>query len=686
MIEVEETPNGLRVWDSGNNELFIGTVDWNSLGNSSNIERVDSSISGSVSKLIFPADGFSIKDQSEDNWVSYGSRINDVSLESSEYKVQIHSSIVTYVLFESLAKIQMIGEENKLIISFPGKSEIEIGFRARFRTPTTRVNIPETPKGLAQALMIISDSFETHSADRSYPSMRNHPPQIEVKEDDENKLKFREPDHLRNILIKVPNSFEQIFVISPLAYYLQAKLKISDRETVEISLPDHKFSKQFSNQPHLEKESNDMLRRVFMLDCLVREFGEYPTNLVENKLIHDIGINGNYLYHAKPETRLFEYLNTDFKRIEDKLPKWHLSMYIDPNPSSVGILPFLLHRLSAIYTPKSENISNQEILKASLDKTQRSSTFASNNLLKRIKKPILEDGRAHGWLSDDIPFNAFKATTTSFKNGLEYHQNVGDRRKSIGVVINEHEMEEEFSEVNKIYGKSGSEHNSISLQIYEKLNKHKLKKIIEDEDLDFLHYIGHCDVDGLRCPDGNLSLNSIQGSKVRTFLLNACGSYEEGLRLIKKGSIAGVVTLTPVLDEPAAKVGTTFARMVINGFSFFKALELARKQILMHKYYTIVGDGTYRLTNGKDPFPILLKINRLNDNNFELRSKIDSPQIAGASYQPKLKGKREFRLIGNETIDILSRSELIDFLEESNSPAIFEDDLLWTDDVIERLR
>ena len=683
MIEVEETESGLRVWDSANSEVFIETVGWEKMEYSSEILRADHELRGKLRKLICPADIFSVEDVDGGNWETYGARAGRVSLQSSNYLIQIHSSVVIYVHFDGCGYIKTNGSENNLVISLSEQNIVEIGFRSRFRQPSEVLKIPDTPKGIAYYLTQSPKCFELNSPDKSFPSLRNHPPEVELVNGPLNNLE-EDIDHLNDIHFHVPDRFEEVFVLSPLSHYLQANIHIEPRDHIKLSIPQFDFSIQFSNQQLPENELNRLLRKVFMLDCMVRDFGQYKTNLVERDLLEEIDLHGSDLYEESPESRLYEYLNSDFDSIEHQLPKWHLSMYIEPVSDSISALPYVLDRLATVYLPRSKKITEQEILEASLGKSTRSSSNRHETLTENFTQPELDSANSHGWLSNEIPFDAFKASCKSFENRFKYQQHVDDNPISVVVIINEHKMQQEFTSVYNIFSKR-SDNANLNLEIHKKPRRKSLKDLMENSNIDFLHYIGHCDPEGLRCADGNLSMNSLGSCKVQTFFLNACGSVNEGMKLIEKGSVVGAVTLRPVLDQPAANVGSKFARLIINGFSFTNGLELAGREILMKKFYNVVGDGTHRLTNGRDPFPILLEVNRVDGELFKVASKLNSPQIAGSSYQPKLKGKEKFRLLGNETVDILSREELLEFLKESNSPVIYEDNLVWTDDVVERL-
>lgn len=683
MIEVEETESGLHVWDAAKNELSIELIDWEWVGESDEIDRADVELKGCARKLIFPAECFSVNDLESGNWSSYGGRLDDLTLDSGEYVIQIHASIMIYLRFSDTLRIRGISGASQISFEFPCVNQIEIGFRSQFRIPSDKLRISKRPSELAWAISQMSKSMETSSPDRSFPSLREHPPLIEFSKDSKNR---REEENIQenNIIFKTPNCYEELFVVAPLAYYLQAEIRVEQRDSVLLTLPTEGFEYEFSQQPKLELEANSMLRKVFMLDCLVRDFGEYHIEIIERKLLEEIGLDGRSLYKQTPEARLVRYLESPFEKIDDKLPDWHLSMNVDPEPSSIETLPYLLDQLSAIYTPKVEILSSQGILEESLMDSLRTSTPENVEINQFLQKAIPNEAAIRGWLSDKVPFDVFISSTQCYQNRHKYERNAGDRTKSIVVILNEQEMAEEFHQVYEIFSDESS-HATINLSIQKKVGRDSLKSIVENEQIDFLHYIGHCDPEGLRCPDGNLSFIDIEESNVQTFFLNACGSIKEGLTLVEKGSVVGAVTLRQVLNDDAAKVGAAFARLVINGFEFAKSLELARKQILMSKFYSIIGDGTHRITDGDDPFPSLLEIIPTGNGEFKLVSRMNSPRSAGSCFQPKLDGKGQFRLTGNEWEEIIGYSELIDFLQRANSPVKYEGELYWSNEIHEKL-
>lgn len=255
---------------------------------------------------------------------------------------------------------------------------------------------------------------------------------------------------------------------------------------------------------------------------------------------------------------------------------------------------------------------------------------------------------------------------------------------SIHVVLNDPEMAGEHEAVAEIYRRR-AEDRSIDVTVDESLRTADLARVFE-RNHDFVHYIGHCETDGLRCPDGNLAVSSLERCRAQTFFLNACGSFYEGQTLIEKGSVAGAVTFTKVLNDHALKVGSSFATFLAHGFSIERAMSLARSRIMMGKDYAVVGDGTHSLTDGEHQQPTTLTLEPVPDddsdtavpNQFLVTFDCYSTQTTGTYYVPHTDENELATLCGNESNFLLERDEVATLLEECDAAVIYNGDVYWS--------
>ncbi len=56
----------------------------------------------------------------------------------------------------------------------------------------------------------------------------------------------------------------------------------------------------------------------------------------------------------------------------------------------------------------------------------------------------------------------------------------------------------------------------------------ELQEILETP-TDLFHYIGHVDESGFVCVDESLNAQKLNNVAIKTFFLNACSSYEQGI-------------------------------------------------------------------------------------------------------------------------------------------------------------
>lgn len=144
----------------------------------------------------------------------------------------------------------------------------------------------------------------------------------------------------------------------------------------------------------------------------------------------------------------------------------------------------------------------------------------------------------------------------------------------------------------------------------------------------------------------------------------------------------GAVTYRTVFDGQAARVGTAFARLLVNGFGFERALTLARRRILMGKDYSVVGDGTYALLS-KSKQTAVVWIDDAPGDGYEVSCEVVNARHHGASY--RLPFADAPALNGSRTERHLSADELRKALARTSVPVIYDGDLHWSGDVLEQL-
>ncbi|ELY75502.1 hypothetical protein [Natrinema gari] len=722
MIEWAVDGDTLHVTDADNAELAVTGADLDVSSSDSDVSRpVDETVAVTTDELRFPhavVYAFSLEREEQYELDPGG---EPLALSSGEYVVDIDTEIKAYLQFTGDATIEKTDDYEEIVVSFPDRMRVILGVRCRHELPAGTITVPDSPSAIAAAITHMAASHKTNRPDRSYPTLRGHPSLIERGERLEipDCIRADTPDH--GIELLLPPDYESLFVAAPLAYYLQATVRTTDEgpdsrsgtdpDRPRLRLLDHGREEELSPMPDLERDVERLLRKTFFLDCLARNAGPYGTTLSESSLLAALGLDASVLYHASPQDRLATYLDVPYAAIKHRLPEWHLSTYVSPTYDSAETLPFLLDRLSMIYTPQTSELEGQELVERSLEDFYRGeggpAEFASGieatpavgsgGVPGRsrattgqvasvdIVKPELRSGRTHGWLADGVPIDVFKSTPAAYHNRLEFLEQTSDST-SICVVLNDPEMAGEHDDVAEIY-RQRSEELTIDLTVTESLETAALARVLEDDN-DFVHYIGHCETGGLCCPDGTLATSSLDRCNAQTFFLNACGSFYEGMNLIEKGSVAGAVTVTKVLNDHAVKVGSTFAKLLVHGFSIERAMVLARRRIMMGKDYAVVGDGTHSLTQAESRNPTTARLEELgesgNDGQYLLSLDCYSTRVTGSYYFPHTETNDYAYLCGNESNFTLTEPELATMLAETEASVIYDGDIYWSKELSKR--
>jgi hypothetical protein len=607
-----------------------------------------------------------------------------LDLDAGAHLLAVEGDVETFVRFDGPARLRPAAPDGErggtaagpdaagTELRFDGPRPVTVGFREpEPELPT--VTVPPSPEGVATALTHAPSALESLGPGRSHPERRGHPPLVAFGERDiPRAVRAATPDP--GIEFVLPPDLPTLCVAAPVSFYLGASVTVDrDRERPLLRAPDAGVERTFAAGEAFATDAAGLLRRVFYLDCLVRD--RPAERLAGREALDRLGPDADALRDRSPAARLRAYLDAPFGRVAGTFPEWPLATYVDGDARTVRCLPYLLDRLTLIHPAAASEMDGQELLRRALDGFYRGSlgdslARAGGDVASADRlAPDLQDAHLHGWLAGGTPVEAFKSTPRAYRNRLAAR---GERDASldIAVVCNDREMTAERA-VADIY-RDRADELPVDVSLRSSLTRRELADLLRTPH-DFVHYIGHCERDGLRCQDGYLDASDVETVRTRTFFLNACGSYRQGRRLIARGSVAGAVTLTTVLDRQAATVGTAFARLLIHGFGFQRALSLARQQILMGSDYAVVGDGTYALVPTTDP--TLLHVTS-RDGGFEVVEKVLAADAPGRSYGPELRDGD--RLHGRTNRTVLSRRRLVDLLRDRSLPVVHDGELCWS--------
>ncbi|PSQ03274.1 hypothetical protein BRC94_00080, partial [Halobacteriales archaeon QS_5_70_17] len=294
-----------------------------------------------------------------------------------------------------------------------------------------------------------------------------------------------------------------------------------------------------------------------------------------------------------------------------------------------------------------------------------------------VASPRPTDSIEHVWIGEGYPMGAAKPTVEAQRRRLDAKPS-GDI--GVAVVVNDPEMRAETA-VRDRYGLR--ELVQFDVGTHEALSQEELASLLA-EDRDFVHFVGHVDDRGLQCADGYLDAAALDDVGTRAFVLNACESYTQGVRLVEAGAIAGVVTLAEVANLPATKVGRMLARLLNAGFSLGAALDVLSTQTITGRQYSVVGAPGLTLTESRGSTPILADVTRTDDNRFRLslHGYATTPMGMGAVYTPNIAAnERQYLNSGHVAEFAVTAGQLREFLDLGWFPIRVDGDLRWSDEL-----
>jgi hypothetical protein len=666
-MRVEGESGSIRVFDGNGVVCWIEADGWTAPADPPEIDpAVETALVGRTSRLRLPP-GRVLRqpdDRQDRSGIGTRKRVSEVG-----GPIHVESGVTAVLAFEGSATV--VERSTGIDVSFADTRSVRLGFHREGSRNDRTITIPGTPEGVATALTHASVAHATASPDRSNPATRRNPPRIERGE------AIDVPDEIRServetgIELRVPPDLGSLFVLAPLAYYLGARVTVASRDAALLWAPDAGVRRELSSLPRLQADAASLLYRTVALDCLLNRARKESDGRAKRRLAA-VGIDPEAIAGAPIEHRLAAYLDAPFREIEQDLPAWHLSVYATPTPEHVTALPYVLDRLAFVYLPDATSLPEKERLQRSLEDFYRTPDDAPT------VDPILPDlnrGRLHAWLADGVAIDAFRLLPETYANRRSRPAS-DDGKTTVTLVINDDEMYPEANAVRRIY-RNQSDDPGVELRIERWLDRDALAAALR-RPTDLFHYIGHCDRSGFRCVDGHLDAENVDHSGARVFFLNACGSYHQGVSLVEAGSVAGAVTLRPVLDGQAKRVGTAFARLLTRGFAIERALRIASRRTIMNKDYAVVGDGTYALNGSESSNRAVARVSRTGER-FRVRVEHGSADST-TTYRSSLLGEGVC-LSGSERSTSMSRAELCSFLQESIVPTVYGGRYYWAPDL-----
>jgi len=283
--------------------------------------------------------------------------------------------------------------------------------------------------------------------------------------------------------------------------------------------------------------------------------------------------------------------------------------------------------------------------------------------MTQLVEPEPTDAFQTVWADEGMPIGATKASIAGYRNGLDH---TPSEEIGVTVVINDDGMADEGDVAEDVYGDDTE--FPFDLRVYRNLTTDRLKAVLET-DREFLHYVGHIEADGFQCSDGRLDARDLDFVGVDAFFLNGCASYDQGMALLERGAIGGVVTVTEVINSGATRVGKAMVKLLNHGFPLNAALSVASQQSFVGGQYSVVGDGDVDVVQRMDLAATILEVEHTRDGFSVSPHAFPTNDLAPGSQSKTVFDKRGQYYLTPGTLGPFNQfrdDELSTLLEQSN--------------------
>ncbi len=640
---------------------------------------VDTAITVTTSAIEVPKLGNITVRQPDGAFVADNADCEDRTLPVDTYLIELGSApMKLYLTVESALTIEHT--DSSTVVSFDSTVSVHIGARSFHDNPAGTITVTNDIEDVMRAISLFGSALKTTSPERSFPTLRGHPPLIELGDE------FHAPEGLERpetgIQLRIPPEPKYVYPATPLAYYLGAEVRPGSSPQLRIDGFEYPLTGDYETTIHR------LFRQVFFFDCLTRTEGYYPVDLHERAEFEaktELTFDFETLYDQPLATRLKTYLTVPFEEISDLVPDWNLTTDIAPVTDHADVLPFVAKDLALVRCPpkpSEQSVTPEPEATTDFLRSPPEDAFVrgasdyepAHDIFNLTPSDTIE----HAWVGDGYPLGVNKLSVTSQRRRIE-QQRPEKSEIEIHVVCNDEGMQEE-GVVADHYGLRDLLQFDVNLH-YD-VTVEELRDLLETPG-DFLHYIGHVNDEGMRCSDGYLDARELSNVQMRAFLLNACRSYEQGEALVEAGSLGGVVTLTEIANVIATQLGKPLARFLNCGFPLRVALSIVQDHVLTGSQYITVGDGGLTLVQSESGVVAYPQIEKQNHDLFSIVVRtypIADHGIGTIGSTNFTSTSAHFVVPSTSNNYTVSREDLTQFFDLEITPFEYQGELHWSDE------
>ncbi|MFC6736768.1 hypothetical protein ACFQEQ_11040, partial [Halolamina salina] len=265
-----------------------------------------------------------------------------------EAYVDIDAALKLLVYVDGEITGRLVGDgqnPESLLVTVDEQSQIVVGARSHHETPIATISVTDDPEDLMTAASYLGSAIKEWSAERSWPTLRGHPPEIERGDE------LHVPDGLSRpdteVTVAVPRDTADVLRVTPLAHYFGAD--VVPGEHAELRLGSQHVE-PLGTGAELERSVDDLLGHAIVLDSLVRIGGYYSMPRYEyDELGPELPFYPPELYDEPIHRQLLEYLEVPFDTVRPYVPDWPTVGTLRPTATDAEAVPYLLNTLARVH-------------------------------------------------------------------------------------------------------------------------------------------------------------------------------------------------------------------------------------------------------------------------------------------------------------------------------------------------
>lgn len=477
-----------------------------------------------------------------------GEDLGDVTVEPwklpfGAYSLDVNTGMKTFVRFvETPLSVAYVDNDQYEIIvevTLPEPAVILIGARSLHSEPAETITVSDDPHELMEAVSHLGSSIKEFSAERSWPSLRGHPPRIQIGDSLSIPPSIQKPD--TGIRITVPPNLADIYRIAPLVFYLGATVEPGDTATLHL---DTGYSEPFEKRDGtIEPAVDELLRRCLFLDTLVRMGGYYSMLRYEYDAIgDDLPFYPPSLYDRSISEQVMEYLEVPYEQIEPYVPTWSMTATLRSRIDDAALLTHVCNVLGTVH------VENEIPAKRSA----RTRVFDAEGI--------------DGYSAGTIPPGGTALSTPGFERGLAY-KHPKEETVSFGLIL------DDTTQAQSVRAAVESESTLVTteqVEIVEVPTQEAVTALLE-ADHDFVYCVPPVTEGAIKCIDGHVSKDHRESNPPAAWMSPEVGSAARDEQFFEPDGFVSI----DVVDSVGVQELINVIELIRYGFPVAAGLSIA---------------------------------------------------------------------------------------------------------------